>query len=437
MKKYILILLIIAVGAVSAPAQSDDVQEYELQPLRTKGVKATPIGVDEMKYIGTQYISGSDSTYMRYITTVVRYDVDFYADLVLIPIDSFYVKMYEIRELDLLAWRRLGAQYVVRLEAEFPGRNMRVRWRVFDASRGQRMASGQIEKDRNDWRQMAHEISDEIVQTLTGNPGLFHTRVVYVKQLKNAKELFISDYDGANERQLTKNGSINISPDFSPDGRMVYFVSYVTGRPQLHKVDVFTGETTQISKVNGMIAAPAVSPDGKKVACVISESGNADIHVLDTAGNRIKQLTNRRSIESAPTWSPDGRQIAYSSDATGAPQLYIMDADGIESRRLTWQSGYNDSPVWSQRGDRITFVSRTKTGRFNLCSIDTSGQDYRVLTDLGTNENPHFSPDGKHIVFSSTRLGGSDIFTMDVNGRNQRRLTRTTTCSNPIWGPLM
>ena len=113
-----------------------------------------------------------------------------------------------------------------------------------------------------------------------------------------------------------------------------------------------------------------------------------------------------------------------------------MDSDGLKTRRLTFQSGYNDSPIWSNRGDRITFVSRTKYGRFDLASIDTSGADYRILTEVGMNENPHFSPDGKHIVFYSTRLSSGDLYTMDLSGRNQRRLTRDGLSSNPNWGPL-
>ena len=128
--------------------------------------------------------------------------------------------------------------------------------------------------------------------------------------------------------------------------------------------------------------------------------------------------------------------LAFASDRTGSPQIYIMDSFGLNVRRLTYEGRYNDSPIWSDRGDRITFVSRTKQGRFDLASIDTSGYDYRVMTQVGQNENPHFAPDGKHIIFSSNRLGPRDIFTMDITGRNQRRLTRYGACSNPVWGPL-
>ena len=436
MKKSLLVLVFVIASSVAAFAQEGQVPNFIMDTIRTTGFQPAMVGVDDMRYIGNQYITGDDSTYMRYTATVVRRDIDFYADFELVQIDSFYLKTYEIDELDLLGWQRLGAEYVVKLEAEFPGSNMRVRWRVYDVNRSQRMAQGQFEYNRTFWREIGHDISNEVVRILTGNPGIFRTKIAYVKKIGDAKELFYADYDGANEKQLTNNGSINVSPAFAPNQEDVYFTSYMNGTPQLYRVNVGSGKTKQIGSFNGLVAAPSVSPDGKKIACVISDRGNSDIYVLDLDGKVIKRLTSNPAIESSPTWSPDGRFIAFSSDRTGMPQIYVMDDDGISTHRITWQGSYNDSPVWSHRGDRITLVSRTETGRFNLVSIDTSGQDYRTLTNLGTNENPHFSPDGKHIIFSSTRLGGIDIYTMDVSGRNQRRLTRSGNCSNPAWGPI-
>ncbi|HWR84036.1 MAG TPA: Tol-Pal system beta propeller repeat protein TolB [Candidatus Deferrimicrobium sp.] len=400
------------------------------------GFQPTKIGVDNMQYIGDQYITAADSTLMQFTTRIVQNDVEFYADFELVPVDTFYLRVYEIAELDILGWQRLGAAYVVKLDAEFPGPNLRVRWRLFDTARNQQIAKGNLEQVKSQWRELGHDVANELVRTLTGEAGIFRTRILYMKRVGDGKELFMADYDGANEKQLTKTATINISPIFSPDGQTVYFVSFLKGDPQLFKVDVGGGKMSQVTNFAGMAAAPAVSPDGNKIACVLTKDGNSEIYVLDLDGRVIKRLTDHRAIDTSPTWSPDGRLIAFSSDRAGHPQVYIMDADGFNVRRLTYEGGYNDSPVWSARSDRITFVSRTKSGRFDIASIDTSGHDYRILTEVGMNENPHFSPDGKHIIFSSSRLGPIDVYMMDITGRSQRRVTQSGGCSNPIWGPL-
>jgi TolB protein len=417
-------------------AQSDDEIRRIFFDTISGEYQATPIGVDQMKYIGNRYIGYDDSVLMDYATRTVQNDLDFYADFELIPLDSFFLKTYEINEMSVLGWRRLGADLLVRLEAEFPGDKLRVRWRLFDTIKQQQFARGLLERPKGEWRQLGHQIANAVVHTLTGEEGIFLTKIVYARELSGAKELFLADYDGANEKQLTFTGSINISPFFAPNGTDIYFTSYMRGDPQLYRVNVKNLEIVQVAQYAGIIAAPAISPDGNKIACVLSVDGNSEIYVLDLQGRIIKRLTRHRSIDTAPTWSPDGQFIAFSSDRTGSPQIYLMDSDGLNVRRLTYQGGYNDSPVWSSRADRITFVSRTKGGRFDLASIDTAGYDYRILTEVGQNENPHFSPDGKHIIFSSTRLGSREIFTMDITGRNQRRLTRQGKCSNPSWGPV-
>lgn len=398
--------------------------------------RATPIAVDDMSYIGDRYITGEDSTLMKYVTNVVQRDIDFYADFELVRLDQFFLQTYEITEMTLLGWQRMGADYVVRLEAEFPGPNLRAFWRMYHTGTKVQIASGSLEYKRQFWRELAHDIANEIVHHVTGDVGIFRTKIAYIKKIGNAKEVFVADYNGAGERQLTNTGTINISPVFSPDGQMIYYTSYMDGDPQLYRVSIRTGEIEKVTNYRGIAAAPAISPEGNKIACTLSKDGNSEIYVLDLEGNIIKRLTRHRAIDSSPTWSPDGRMIAFSSDRTGAPQIYVMDSDGLNQRRLTFEGGYNDSPIWSERGDRITFVSRTKYGRFDLASIDTSGVDYRIMTELGHNENPHFSPDGKHIVFASSRLSEGDIYTMDLSGRNQRRVTRNGVCSNPTWGPI-
>ncbi len=425
--------LVILAG--SAAAQDTSIRTIPFDTI-SGGFRAIPVAVDNMKPATSDPISADDSLLMQYVVRVIQNDLDFYADFELIPLDPFYMETYELTELDIGGWQRLGADYVVKLDGSFPGANMRVMWRLYDTRSRREIADGQFDYHRQFWRLLAHDVANQVVQEMTGDPGIFRTKIAYIKKIGQAKELFMADYDGANEKQLTNNKSINVSPAFAPDAEHVYFTSYKGGTPQLYRVDVNTGEERQIGDFPGSVTAPSVSPDGKKIACVLSKDGDHEIYVLDLEGRIIKRVTRHPAIESSPTWSPDGRYIAYSSDRTGSPQIYISDADGIETRRLTFAGGYNDSPVWSHRGDRITFVSRTPRGRFDLASIDTSGYDYRIMTQLGTNENPHFSPDGKHIVFSSTRLSGGDIFTMDLSGRNQRRLTSEGNVTNPAWGPL-
>ena len=420
----------------SASAQFDNIRNIYFDTLRTGDVQPTPIGVGDMSYIGTEYISGRDSSLLTSVTAVVRADIDFYADFELVLVDSFYIRLYEIKEMNLLSWERLGATYLLRLEAEFPANLMRVRWQLWDVARNQQFAKGTQDRPKDEWRQLGHEVANDVVHTLTGEEGPFLTQIAYVKKVGDAKELFLADYDGANERQLTKDGSIAISPAFSPARPELYFISYKEGDPKLFGINTETGHEWKVAEFPGIVAAPAVSPDGNRIACVLSKDGNSEIYVLGLNGGIIKRLTQNFSIDTSPTWSPNGLQIAFSSDRSGAPQIYLTDFDGLSVRRLTYQGNYNDSPVWSHRGDRITFVTRTKSGRFDLASIDTSGVDYRVLTEVGHNENPHFSPDGKHIIFASTRLGPSEIYTMDVTGRNQRRLTHYQDCSNPAWGPM-
>lgn len=430
------IVFLTLLSSASARAQWNDVRSIFFDTIITGYAEPTPVGVDAMTYVGLTPITADDTTFMQYATTIVQRDVDFYADFELVPIDSFYLRTYELSELNLLGWRRLGASYVVKLEAEFPGTNMRVRWRLFDTYKQQQVNRGQFEYHRNFWRVIAHDIANQIVRTLTGEEGPFRTKVAFVRKLNGAKEVFMSDYDGANEVQLTNNGTINLSPTFSTDGESIFFTSYLDGNPQLYRLDIATREVTPLNKHKGLVVAPAVSPDGNKIACVLTRDGNAEIYVLDLDGRIIKRLTRTPAIESAPTWSPDGDLIAFSSDRTGSPQLYVMDADGFNVTRVTWDGSYNDSPVWARRGDRLVFVSRTNRGRFDVAAINTDGSEYRVLTYLGMNENPHFSPDGKHIIFSSSRLSEGDIYTMDVTGRNQRRLTRQGDASNPAWGPI-
>jgi len=398
-----------------------------------KDFQPTKIAVEEVRYVGIEYITRADSIMMRNCQRILLNDLDFTPLFEGVPIDTFFMRHMELEQMTLLGWQYLGVEYVVKLEAEFPRDQIRLRYRLYRTESGREIHTNKLRIEKDAYRTLVHEIANEIVKFLTGNEGIFRTKLVYSKQIGQAKELFISDYDGHNERPLTNNGSINILPSATPDGQYIYFTSYKDGEPKIYMINLENNMVDLIAGYPGLNTAPAVSPDGKYIACVLSKDGNSEIYLLDRKGEIVRRLTRSWAIETAPTWSPDGREIAFTSDRTGNPQIYVMDAEGTNVRRLTYQGYYNDSPSWSPKGDRVMFV--TRSGGFMVCTIDVTGKDFKILTEFGSNENPDYSPDGNNIVFSSNRLGTRNIYLMDVFGDNKSSITSDDGYTNPIWLP--
>ena len=433
--KTIFLATIISIPAITALAQTGlPIRDVRGRLAEKSTFEPTRIAVEEVRYVGIEYITNRDSVIMRNSGIILQKDLDFSPYFENIPLDTFFMRHMELERMTLLAWKRLDADYVVKLEAEFPGQDLRLGYRLYSTDSGREIKKERFSTDKSDYRALVHEIANDIIKFLTGDEGIYRTKIVYTREMGDAKELFIADYDGQNERQLTNNKSINILPTFSPDGQYVYFTSYVDDDAHIYMLNLKNNSVDLIAGYPGLNTAPAVSPDGKTIACVLTKDGNSEIYLLDRKGKIRKRLTNSWAIETAPTWSPDGKAIAFTSDRTGSPQIYVMDIDGLNVRRITYQSNYNDSPCWSPKGDRIVFASRD--GRFRICSVDINGRDFQVLADLGANENPEFSPDGNHIVFSSTRLGKYELYAMDLFGNNQRRISNVGGCSNPAWSPL-
>jgi len=438
MKRYdrILILCFLLLMAGTAFGQSGlSVSDYtgRLQEKRT--FEPTKIAIEDSRYVGIEYITAGDSIIMRNCAVILQNDLDFSPYFENVPLDTFFMRHMEIDRMTLLGWKRLAAQYVIRLEVEFPRNNIRVGYRLYSTDSEREIRKERFETVKTDYRALAHEIANDIIKSLLGDEGIYRTKVVYSKDVDGGKELFIADFDGYNERQLTNNGSINILPTFSPDGQYVYYTSYMEDEPHIYMLNLKTNKSDLISSYPGLNTAPAVSPDGKTIACVLTKDGNSEIYLLDRKGKIKKRLTYYWSIETAPTWSPDGKEIAFTSDRTGSPQIYIMDKEGLNIRRISYQGNYNDSPSWSPRGDRIIYASRDRD--FRIVSVDVTGKDFRVLADLGRNENPEFSPDGNHVVFTSTRLGRKELYSMDIFGLNQRKISNGGGCSNPAWSPYL
>jgi TolB protein len=288
----------------------------------------------------------------------------------------------------------------------------------------------------SDWRSLVHRFADDVVLQFTGEPGVSLTRIAFVVDGGRTKELYTMDVDGARQRALTADKSLALSPAWSPEGSLLLFTSYRGGSgPQVFVIAADGGRPFLVSGRSGLNTSASYSPDGREIVCTLSQDGNPEIYLLDARGGSPRRLTNTRGIDTSPCWSPTGREIAFTSDRGGAPQVYVMDREGGNVRRLTFDVDYTDSPTWSPRGDRIAFVARTGAG-FDIYVCRADGTGTRLIVGGASNENPRWSPDGRHLVFASNRDGVPALYITDLDERPPRRLdTGGLRAQSPAWSP--
>ncbi len=280
-----------------------------------------------------------------------------------------------------------------------------------------------------------HHFCDTVVRQLTGDEGIARTRILFSRGNERRREIHIVDYDGENLKRITRNGSINLAPRWSPDQQTVCYTSYFRGRQRLLLLDGKTGRSKRIAQYEGLNVGANWSPDGSELVTTLSKDGNAEIYRLRRDGSIVQRLTHAPSIECSPDFDPTGHQIVFTSDRTGLPQLYVMDREGSNRRRLTYEGRYNESAAWSPKGDRIAYVSRVD-GRFQVFIIEPDGSNLRQITFAkdGNNEDPSWAPDGRHLVVSSDRSGQSQLWVIDVESLVARRLTSGgASDTNPDW----
>ncbi len=283
-----------------------------------------------------------------------------------------------------------------------------------------------------------HAFADEIVLHLTGERGVSQTRIAYVRDHGGTREIHVIDYDGANDRQLTRLGTIVLSPAWAPSGDRLAFTSFGGGARTVVGLGLLDGRYWTVSPSEGMNASPAWAPDGRHIAFTRSVDGNAEIYVAPSQGGNPSRLTFNPMIDTSPTFSPDGRFIAFTSDRTGQPQVYVMDREGGNTRRITFLGQQSDSPDWSPEGDRIAFVCLIDNV-FDICTIRADGSDIRRLTaGEGMHENPRWAPDGRHLVYSKKSGGERRIWVMASDGSGKRALTGGNGDQyNPAWSPAL
>jgi TolB protein len=374
-------------------------------------------------------------------------DLNFESEFSMIPRDTYQSipAATSVDNVPLDRWRELGADAVAIGTVRAAGNGQfRVQVRLYDVKSGQSVLGKEYSGPMNNPRFYAHTISDEIFKQQRGLNGVARTHIAFSSdrdgervagtvEKRTVKEIYIADYDGANQRRVTIGRSLNITPAWSPDGQAIAYTSYRRGVPQIFISFIYKGQLQEATK-GSQNFLPAWSPDGTKIAFMSDRDGHDNLYVMDADGGNVRQLTHGQAINASPTWSPTGTEIAFTSNRSGSPQIYIVGADGLGLRRITSES-YCDRPTWSPAPyNEIAYASRTSANTFDIKIYDLSTSQTRQVTfGEGSNESPTFAPNGRHLAFMSTRSGKKEIYTVGRDGKGVRRITSDGNNYEPNW----
>ncbi len=408
-------------GVIYINIDSAQIRKFYLALPAIQGIEQLPQGVkEEAEKTLTQDLIMADLFYLM--------------ERMKLPQQTVYVTEENV---DFGAWKAAGAEFLLSVGLKAEGGAIAIECRLFDAVQGIYIAGKRYRGSQGEVRAMIHKMVDEIIQQLTGERGIFQTRIAFVTDRTGNKEIALMDVDGRNEAMVTRNGSINISPAWHPDGRSLLYTCFRRRNPDLYQLFISMGSTVLLSAASGPNAAAAWSPDGKRIALMMRGSDNTEIYLLNPQGKDPLQLTRSWDNKASPAWSPDGKQIAFVSDRSGNPQIYIFDLAQRKLRRLTYEGGYNCSPSWSPKGDKIAFT-RQEEGRFSIYTIRPDGTDLKRLTRQGSNEDPSWAPNGRHIAYASRMGGNYDIYMMTADGGGPWKVTASASNeTEPAWSPWL
>ena len=382
----------------------------------------------------------------RTIGQVLWDDLNYEREFYMIPRDTYksIPAAPSITTVPYERWRELGADGVVIGTVQKVATGIRVELRLYNVRAQQSIFGREYTGSAANPRLYAHTMSDELHESQRSLRGVARTKltfssdrnrepVVGTVEKREVKEVYVADYDGANARRITINRTLNITPSWSPDGRSIAYTSYRSGVPDILISNIYAGTMETPSKGSGQNWLPVFSPDGSKIAFTSNRDGNPELYVMNRDGSDVRRLTNNPEIDTSPTFSPSGTQIAFASGRSGSPQVYVIGVDGAGLRRIS-QESYADRPTWSPAPyNEIAFTARTGPGfDIKILNIGT-GETRQITFGEGTNESPAWSPNGRHLAFSSTRAGRLQIFTVDRDGRNLRQITREGNNQTPHW----
>ena len=338
-------------------------------------------------------------------------------------------------------WRQINATALINGLVIAEGGQLRVQFRLWDVPAQQQLLGQSVTSSPDNWRRIAHKISDMVYERLTGEKGYFDTRVVFVAEsggrTSRVKRLAIMDQDGANPSYLTNGSSIVLTPRFSSTSQEITYMSLRPDGSTIYLFNLETNRRESLGNFRGDVFAPRFSHDGGRVAFSVARSGNSDIFVMSLTSRGLSRLTSDPSIDTSPSFSPDGTQIVFNSDRSGSQQIYIMGADGSNPRRISFGTGRYTTPVWNPTGEFIAFTKQF-SGRFGIGIMRPDGTDERLLTTSYLDEGPTWAPNGRVLMFTRETPGGAPrLWSVDVNVRVPHVVPYPGSGSDPAWSPLL
>ena len=352
-------------------------------------------------------------------------------------VDSAGASFDEISRPDIAIWRKNGADSLVMGSVtRLADGRYDVRFRLWDVVRGQDLGGQSYAVTQGDLRLAAHRISDFVYEKLTGEKGVFSTRISYVTKAGQRYQLWVADADGENSQSALASPEPIISPAWSPNGGQLAYVSFESRKPVVYIHDVASGKRRLIANFRGSNSAPSWSPDGRFVTLTLSRDGGSQLYTIDANGGEPRRLTQSGSIDTEPAYTPDGKSIYFVSDRGGAPQIYKMAASGGNAERVSFAGNYNISPAISPDGRWMAYVSRIG-GAFKLHVMDLLAGTTNAITDTLADESPSFAANSRLIVYSTQSQGREALMTTTLDGKVKARLNgQAGDIREPDWGPF-
>ncbi len=352
-------------------------------------------------------------------------------------VDASGANLDESTRPDLSTWRQRSADSLLTgSTTRLADGRYDVRCRLWDVVRGQDLGGQSFVVPQGDLRLSAHRIADFVYEKLTGDKGVFSTRIAYVTKAAQRYNLWVADSDGEGAQSALTSPEPIISPSWSPNGSQLAYVSFESRKPVIYAHDVASGKRRLLANFRGSNSAPVWAPDGNQLVATLSRDGGSQLYAISAAGGEPRRLTQSASIDTEPAFSPDGKSIYFVSDRGGSPQIYRMAAGGGNVERVTFTGSYNISPAISPDGRWLAYISRIG-GAFKLHLMELAKGTFVAITDTSADESPSFAPNSKLIVYATQQQGAEALLTTTLDGKIKARLTGAVgDIREPDWGPF-